>query len=221
MWLFETLQILSDWTDQILTVKESFLGFWCFFHSVWTAVLHGDVINPRRASTSEALVGGMMVKVSIWRSVNMEYRWFYFVDFMFLSPSSDSPVMKSNAINWIRCGTSTSTLRFCSVRNFEHRTVCLYLWWSFPPVFHRTFTARVDEKKQTESRTSRDEKPENQWNSTSCSSAPPASLSLAGSSSFMLHKVLKEQSNILGRQLHLRTGPILPSLPGLDQKLFC
>lgn len=65
---------------------------------------------------------------------------------------------------------------------WETSTVCLYLWWSFPPVI----TSRVDEDKTSW------ETWKSMKHAPSCSSAPRASLSsVAGSSSFMLQRSFK------------------------------
>lgn len=89
-------------------------------------------------------------------------------------------------MNWIRSGTdvssaSTSTLSFCSVRNFDCLFVCIS-----DEVSRRCFTSRVDEDKTSW------ETWKSMKHAPSCSSAPRASLSsVAGSSSFMLQRSFK------------------------------
>lgn len=87
-------------------------------------------------------------------------------------------------MNWIRSGTdvssaSTSTLSFCSVRNFD----CLFVSvMKFPAgVLHPEWT-----------KTRRAEKPENQWNTHLHAPRLLGRLSaVAGSSSFMLQRSFK------------------------------
>lgn len=137
----------------------------------------------------------------------------------------------NKAMNWIRSGTdvssaSTSTLSFCSVRNFDRLFVSVM---KFPAgVLHPEWT-----------KTRRAEKPENQWNTHLHAPRLLGRLSLQSLVHPVLccREVLKEQSNILGKFSTVISGQmktdvsfisgrwrvrsVLLPLLGLDQQLFC